>query len=229
MVLRKRPKIFFAISVTLILFIASFFIFVNIDTGSPAELAQIQSQLGTTCNKPAIVEGVEPYTQPDPYTCAVTAQSIIISFLTNKSAPPESLIEKYGLTRGMKLEQFIDILAKELPDYEVYYQHDKSDLDMIQAIQRQLSSGIPVPVFLGTPNPYNEPYYDFHASVVTSIDLEKQEIGIVNPYGYLEQISLMEFLDRMSYRGIRNYPLVQRVVLKLGLMDRNSIVLLTEK
>jgi hypothetical protein len=60
------------------------------------------------------------------------------------------------------------------------------------------------------------------------MDIEKQEVHIQNVYGFEEQISLAEFLNRMSYRDTKNYPLVQRAVLKLGLMKKNAVILISQ-
>lgn len=83
----------------------------------------------------------------------------------------------------MTNEKFISLLTEELPGYKVTYQYGQSDVELIKAIHMQLKNGIPVPVFFGAENPYNKPYKDFHASVVTGMDLEKKTIGILNVYG----------------------------------------------
>ena len=69
----------------------------------------------------------------------------------------------------MNYTKFVNVLAQELTDYNITYQHDMSDFELIKAIHQQLKNGIPVPVFFGTANPYNKPNYDFHASVVSGV------------------------------------------------------------
>jgi hypothetical protein len=170
------------------------------------------------------VSGVALYTQPDGFTCGVTSISIVASFLQQKDIPPEALIEKYDLEAGMQADLFTEILKSELPAYNIEYKQNLSNTDLILSIHDQLLNSIPVPIFFGAANPYNEPYNDFHASVVTGLDLVTRQVTILNAYGYIEEISLDEFLNRMSYRPTRDYPLIQKAVLRLGLMDKNCIV-----
>lgn len=145
--------------------------------------------------------------------------------------PPEKLLEKYDLPEkgGMNYDQFLKYLSLELPEYEIKYINGLDDFELIKAIHEQLARNIPVPVFFGSLNPYNEPFYEFHASVITGIDLEKKQVNIANVYGYEEQISLMEFLNRMSYREIEKYPFMQRMIIKMGLIDTNSVFLIKKK
>lgn len=91
----------------------------------------------------------------------------------------------------MSVPRFVELLTAELPDYQVTYQHDQSDAELIKAIHGQLKQGLPVPIFLGAENAFNKPHYDFHASVVTGLDLANGKVDIANVYGYEEHISLV--------------------------------------
>lgn len=115
--------------------------------------------------------------------------------------------------------------SKDLPPQALIAKYSLSGGMNFTKFVDVLSQGL----LFGAANPYNKPYHDFHASVVTGIDLEQQRVDITNVYGYEEHISLVEFLNRMSYRGTKGYPLVQRTVIKLGLMAKNAVVILTRK
>lgn len=227
--MKKLLRILLFILATLTFFVCLFLVYVNINTEKLTEASLVETQTKTFDPKMVKVGGIKLYTQPDAYTCGVTTVCTVVSFLSHNDLQPEYFIEKYSLAGGMTTSVFSDILVKELPGYEVTYQHGQSDLELIQTIYRQLKNGVPVPVFFGAANPYNKPYNDFHASVVAGIDLENQMVDILNVYGYEEQVSVVEFLNRMSYRGTKDYPIVQRAVLKLGLMDKNSVFVLAKK
>jgi len=82
-------------------------------------------------------------------------------------------------------------------------------------------------IFFGAYNPFNEPHYDFHASPVTGINLDSETITIANVYGFSEEISLVDFLNRMSFAETRKYPLIQQFILVMtNLMDRNVYFLI---
>lgn len=221
-------KIAVALSV-LMLLLAGFFVWVNIDTGVLQDASHIRAEVASLSPQAVKVDGVKLQKQPDGFTCAATTVSVVVAFCTGKDMTTAILQEKYGPRAGNKTEEFVDMLTRELPDYAAAYRSGLSDGDLVKAIHQQLTSGTPVPVFFGAENPYNKPLYDFHASVVTGIDLAEQRVDIANVYGYEEHISLAEFLNRMSYRGARNYPMVQRVVAKLGLQKKNAIVELIRK
>lgn len=189
---------------------------------------QLNGQLKALNPRVVSVEGVPLYEQPDAFTCGITTVSAVASYLKQEDVPPASLIEKYGIKGGMNEYKFYEILQRELPGFQVKFMNDLSDTELVDAIHESLKNGFPVPVFLGSANPYNKPYNDFHASVVTGMDLDTLQVQIANAYGYEEQIPFSEFLNRMAYRG-PNYPLVQKVVLRLGLMPENLMFQITKQ
>jgi hypothetical protein len=171
------------------------------------------------------IEGVKIYTQPGDSTCGIATISTVVSYLKGEEVSPEELLIKHSLQEkgGMGYDGFLKYLSSELPEFEIEYAGGLDDSELIEAIHNQLAGNIPVPVFLGSPNLYNEPFYDFHASVITGIDLERNRVNIANVYGYEEEISLLEFLNRMSYREIDKYPFMQKLIIKMELIDNNSI------
>ncbi|HWI65096.1 MAG TPA: C39 family peptidase [Symbiobacteriaceae bacterium] len=205
--------------------IAALFIYININTAPLADASHIAAEIGGLEPKVVRVDGVKLQAQPDPYTCGITTISVMASFFGKQDVTPQALIAKHSLGGGMTTAQFGELLAQELPGYTVGYRGKGNDSVMIQELHAQLKQGIPVPVFFGAPNPHNQPYYDFHASIVTGLDLAAGQVEIANVYGYQEKLSLVDFLNRMAYRDTKNYPLVQRGVLKFGLMEKNVLYL----
>lgn len=199
------------------------------DTKILQDVAALKPQFAALSPLAVKVDGVLQYTQPDAATCGVTTVSVMAAFAQGRDVPPQTLIEENKLTGGMSSRQLVSLLTQEMPGYAVTYRQKLSDLELIQAIHQQLNAGLPVPVLFGAPNPYNKPNYDFHASVVTGLDLTAEQVRITNVYGYEETISLTEFLNRMSYSGAKRYPFVQRIVLKLGLQPRNAMIAITPK
>jgi hypothetical protein len=169
----------------------------------------------------AALDNFNVLAQPDGSSCGITTISMLKAFLTGQSVGLTALIEKYLLTGGITAAQFTDLLSLELPDYEVGYRSNLSTAQLIVEIHGQLIKGVPVPVFFGAPDMYNKPWYNFHASVVTAIDLDAQTVGVANAYGYAETLPLDEFLDRMRYGDPSRYPVEQRTALELGLVDVN--------
>lgn len=227
-IMKKSLKIILGIIISLIVIVGGFFIFINIEEPH-SDISSISADLAALSPRQAHIDGFNVIAQPDAASCGITTISMLESYFKGQSVDPSSLIQKYELTGGMNTDKFLEILASELPDYKAEYKSKLSDLELIKEIHFELNQGMPVAVFFGAENPYNKPFYDFHASVVIGIDLDNQTVDIANAYGYNETISLNDFLDRTSYRTTGKYPLVQKAVLKLGLMDKNAIFVLNKK
>lgn len=230
--MRKKWIIPFLIILLLFLSIFIFGIFIICRNINPfVDLAHLSGDISMFEPQVVIMDRVKVFTQPNDSTCGIATVSTVISYLREEELPPEKLLEKYDLSEkeGMNYDQFLKYLSLELPEYEIEYINGLDDFELIGVIHKQLVKNIPVPVFFGSPNPYNEPFYDFHASVVTGIDLGKQQVNIANVYGYEEQISLVKFLNRMSYRETEEYPFIQRILIKMGFIDKNSVFLITKK
>ncbi len=227
--MKKSGKGLWAVSAALTAGAGVFMAYVLWDTPQWRELPQFKGSLRGLTPRRVLLRDLHLYTQPDPYRCIVASLAVTAAYLQKRDIPPLFLIQKYGLRGGLHLRQILDVWRRELPQYRVTYRHGSGGAALIAQIHRQLADGIPVPVFLGSRDPYRAPHFDFHASVVKGLDLTARKILIANVYGYEEEISLTEFLNRMAYRGTGKYPFLHRLVLKLGLMDQNAWLCLERK
>ncbi len=227
--MKKPVKVVLIILASLLVIAGAFLVYVLIDTAPLKDVSHLQTEVDAMNPQTVSVEGVKLLTQPDGFTCGETTICVTASFCGQKEITPQELITQYQTKGSMNPARFVEILSQELPGYTVTYRHNLNDAELLQGIHDQLQQGIPVPVFFGAPNPFNKPYYDFHASVVTGLDLAGQQVTIANVYGYEEKISLTDFINRMSYRGTGNYPFVQKAVLKLGMMDKNTYIMMEKK
>ena len=65
--------------------------------------------------------------------------------------------------------------------------------------------------------------WTLHFSVVTAIDFPCDDITIYNPYGYTEDLSLKEFIDRTSFKAYKNMPLFLGFGFAYGAFEKNAI------
>ena len=65
--------------------------------------------------------------------------------------------------------------------------------------------------------------WTLHFSVVTAIDFPCNDITIYNPYGYTEDLSLKEFIDRTSFKAYKNMPLFLGFGFAYGAFEKNAI------
>lgn len=65
--------------------------------------------------------------------------------------------------------------------------------------------------------------WTLHFSVVTAIDFPCDDVTIYNPYGYTEDLSLKEFIDRTSFKAYENMPLFLAFGFAYGAFEKNTI------
>ena len=160
--------------------------------------------------------------QPDAVTCGITAVTVMSNYYNNTDYEANDLIAKHnskGNTDGPEL------LRRELPGRNITFKSNGLNDEMIGDIHASLKSNNPVMVYFGAPNPYNEPFYDSHGSVVYGLNLDIETITIANSYGYREEISLVAFLNRMSYTERDKYTAAQRFLWKFIGVPKNQYIM----
>ncbi len=65
--------------------------------------------------------------------------------------------------------------------------------------------------------------WTLHFSVVTAIDFPCDDVTIYNPYGYTEDLSLKEFIDRTSFKAYEHMPLFLAFGFAYGAFEKNTI------
>ena len=65
--------------------------------------------------------------------------------------------------------------------------------------------------------------WTLHFSVVTAIDFPCDDVTIYNPYGYTEDLTLKEFIDRTSFKAYENLPFFLAFGFAYGAFEKNTI------
>ena len=66
--------------------------------------------------------------------------------------------------------------------------------------------------------------WTLHFSVVTGLDIVGDVVTIYNPYGYIEQIGLEEFIARTTFKAYQKMPLFLKFGFAFGAFGKNTIV-----
>jgi len=181
--------------------------------------------------QPRVIEldNIKIKAQPYNGVCGITSVTVVSNYFNNTDYEANDLIQKYNATSGgSNNDDMKKWLQGEMPEKKIVNKSNETNKDMIRDIHTSLYDNNPIVVSFGAPNPYNEPYYDFHSSVVFGINLDNETIIIANSYGYREEISLVDFLNRMSFTEIEKYPTVQQFSLKRNRMDKNDYFLIKQ-
>ena len=68
-----------------------------------------------------------------------------------------------------------------------------------------------------------EDEWTLHFSLVTSIDIKNDNVTVYNPYGYIENIKVDEFISRTTFEAYKNMPLFLNFGFAFGAFEKNTI------
>jgi hypothetical protein len=183
----------------------------------------IQSILDNFAKRNIVLDNIVIEKQPNASTCGITAVTVVSNYVNEKNQTVDNLIKKYKVntSKGTSVDDIRTWLKGELSDKTVEYHSNGKNVETINNIYESLSNNKPVIVFFGSSNDYNKPYYDFHASVIYGLNADMKTIKIANSYGYSEDTTLVDFMNRMNFTEIDKYPSSQQFIIKMGLIDKN--------
>ena len=117
-------------------------------------------------------------------------------------------------------------MNKQFPNYKTtMYKYLKST-ELIDKVYESLSNGIPVPFEWAAK--YKDEW-TLHYSLIIGIDIPNDKITIANPYGYIEEVTIKEFINRTSFESYENMPIFLKLGFGLGIFEKNTIFIVENK
>ena len=117
-------------------------------------------------------------------------------------------------------------MNKQFPNYKTtMYKYLKST-ELIDKVYDSLSNGIPVPFEWAAK--YKDEW-TLHYSLIIGIDISNDKITIANPYGYIEEVTIKEFINRTSFGSYENMPIFLKLGFGLGIFEKNTIFIVENK
>ena len=132
----------------------------------------------------------------------------------------ESLYNKYGKVVTSTGNSFCEEMNKQFPQYSTTMYKYLSNTELIDRVYNSLLNGIPVPFEWAAKN-NNE--WTLHYSLIVGMDIPNDKVIIANPYGYMEDLTLREFLDRTSFEAYENMPIFLKLGFAFGIFEKNTI------
>lgn len=161
--------------------------------------------------------GLELVTQH--VSCGYATIEMISSFYGNK-VTEDDLDARNIAVSTQTSEGFLGEINKSIPSHNFvkrsYLKHDALLKEVHDAIKDNK------PVALEWAAKY-ENEWTLHFSVVSAIDLGSDKVTIHNPYGYIENIEVKEFIDRTSFKAYKGMPLFYNYAFAFGMFDKNTI------
>ena len=166
---------------------------------------------------PVQVEGVEVITQDVSCGYAVIE---MFSAWDGGDVTEESLYDEYGKVVTSTGQSFCDEMNKRLPNYKTAMRKNLTDTELLRAVHSSLEAGVPVP-FEWAAKSGDE--WTLHYSIVTGMDLEGDKVTVANPYGYVEELPIGEFLSRTSFEAYEDMPLFLKLGFAFGIFEQNTV------
>ena len=163
------------------------------------------------------VNGVELVTQH--ISCGYASIEMISHFYGNRVSE-DDLDARNGAISTSTSKGFLNEINKSIPSKQfvmkTYLKHDA----MLKEIHQSLKNNNPVAIEWAAKY---EGEWTLHFSVVTGLDIGSDNVTVYNPYGYVEDIKVEEFINRTSFSAYKNIPLFLNFGFAFGAFDKNTI------
>ena len=166
---------------------------------------------------PVQVEGVEVITQDVSCGYAVIQ---MFSEWDGGAVTEQSLYDEYGKVVTSTGQSFCDEMNKQFPGYTTTMRKYLTDAELLDAVYKSLAAGVPVPFEWAAK--YGDEW-TLHYSLVIGMDIPNDKVTVANPYGYVEELSLDEFLRRTSFEAYEGMPLFFKLGFAFGIFEENTV------
>ena len=171
-----------------------------------------------------LIENIDVINQE--VSCGYAVIELFARWNNNYDLTEKALYEKYGKVVTSTGKSFEEEMNKQFPNYQTtMYKYLKSS-ELIDKLYTSLSNGIPVPFEWAAKY---EDVWTLHYSLIIGMDVTNDKITISNPYGYLEEITIEDFINRVSFEAFNNMPVYLKLGFAFGIFEKNTIFIVNEK
>ena len=163
------------------------------------------------------VIGLELVTQH--ISCGYATIEMMSSYYGNKVSEDDLSKKNGGNISTSSTDGFIKEINRSINKSFIKRTYLKHDV-LLKEIHDSLANNNPVAIEWAAK--YNDEW-TLHFSVVSSLDLSNDNATIYNPYGYIENINIEDFINRTSFEAYKNIPLFLNFGFAFGAFDKNAI------
>lgn len=167
--------------------------------------------------EPVYVDGVEVITLD--VSCGYACIEMFSAW-TGGDLTEEKLYEEYGRVVTSTGGRFCEEMNKRFPGYTTTMHKYLTNTELIDVLYDNLAAGIPIPFEWAAK--YGDEW-TLHYSLLTGMDIPNNKVTAANPYGYVEEISIDEFLQRTSFEAWENMPLYLKMAFAIGVFEKNTV------
>lgn len=166
---------------------------------------------------PVKIENIEVITQDISCGYAVIE---MFSAWNGGNITEESLYDQYGMIVTSTGKKFCEEMNKQFPEYKTEMHKYVKNTEFIDIMYETLASGNPVPFEWAAL--YGDEW-TLHYSLIIGADIPNDKITVANPYGYYEELTLEELLERTSFQAYEDMPLFMKMGFAIGMFEKNTI------
>ena len=153
-------------------------------------------------------------------SCGYATIEMMSTFYGNKISEKELSDKNKGAITTSSSDGFLKELRKSVPEQK-FVKHSYLNNDvLLKEICIALSDNRPVALEWAAKY---ENEWTLHFSLISTIDIKNDNITIYNPYGYIENITIDEFIGRSSFEDYKNIPLFLNFGFAFGAFEKNTI------
>ena len=164
------------------------------------------------------VTGIELVKQE--ISCGYATIEMMSTYYGSKIFEKELSDKNKGAISTSSSDGFLKELRKSIPN-EKFVKHSYLDNDvLLKEISIALSDNRPVALEWAAKY---EGEWTLHFSLIASIDIKNDNVTVYNPYGYIENITIDEFVSRTTFEAYKNIPLFLNFGFAFGAFEKNTI------
>ena len=167
--------------------------------------------------RPVRADGVEVITQD--VSCGYAVLEMF-SRWNGGDLTEEDLYAEYGKVVTSTGKAFCEEMNKRCPAYTTTMRSDLTNTELLDTVFVCLSEGKPVPVEWAAL--YGDDW-TLHYSLIVGMDIPNDTVTVANPYGYMEEVSVAEFLERTSFEAYEHMPLFLKLGFAFGFFEKNTV------
>lgn len=164
------------------------------------------------------VSGIELVTQH--ISCGYASIEMLSSFYGAKVSEDELSQRNGGAISTASTDGFFKEIGRSIPaksfEKKTYLKHSEYLKEIHDSLARQN------PVAIEWAAKY-EGVWTLHFSVVSALHIAEDQVTVYNPYGYIENIGVDEFIDRVSFEAYKDIPLFLSFGFAYGAFDKNGL------
>ena len=163
------------------------------------------------------ISGLELVTQH--VSCGYASIEMISTYYGN-SVTEDDLDARNSAISTASTNGFLKEINKSIPsktfNKRAFLKHDQ----LLKGIHDSLEKNNPVAVEWAAKY---ENEWTLHFSIISGLDLQNDNITVYNPYGYIENVAIDEFIDRSTFNAYKNMPLFLNFGFAFGAFHKNTI------